>query len=118
MMSLLDCRSIGLPLSLLSVCLIGGCGEDVVDVQSICESIDEPEKCTDPVEETGGDPEEPDDDPPTCSLGNDGHTRKVFQCNGELSASIAFNTFLGNCAKTLGNPGWCDESHSFGEFES
>lgn len=111
-MSLLNCGSIALPLSLSTVYVMGGCAEDDSEIRAICESIDDPDACLEGGGESGEgvDTGNPDDAAPTCSLGKDGHIRKVFQCNGELSASIAFSTFLGNCAKTLGDPGWCNES--------
>lgn len=101
-------------LQVLSVAvLIGGCAEEE-ELTGICEYLVDPSECMQ--DETGetGDYEEP---PSECTLTADGHTRTVYQCAGEFSASISFNTLLGDCAQTLGDPYWCEENHEFGPLE-
>ena len=96
------------------VIVLGGCAEEK-ELEPICDWVDGPGECEDPGGETGGaaEDEEPTD-PAPCTLSADGHTRTVYQCAGGFSASLAFNTLLGDCGQTLGDPGWCDEVHEFG----
>ena len=95
--------------------LLSGCAQEK-ELEEICEWVVNPEECQeDGAGETGGGVE--DDEPtdsPACVVTADGQTRTVYQCAGSFSASLAFNTLLGDCGQTLGDPGWCDEVHEFG----
>lgn len=89
--------------------LLGGCAEEE-ELSDICEWVFDPNECdeVDTSGDTGGGKQEENEYPNPCTVTADGHTRTVYQCNGSFSASISFNTLLGDCAQTLGDPQWCD----------
>ena len=95
------------------VALLGACAEEE-ELAGICVYLVDPSECNHDTggEETGSEPE-----PEPCTLTPDGHTRTVYQCAGEFSVSLSFNTLLGDCAKSLGDPLWCVEDHEFGPQE-
>ncbi len=126
----LDISTITLTITIATTAAAAGCSDDT-EPERICKYVHDPSECRDwstggPVDEAeagafeSGDPEaDPDADPDNhplaaCVLMADGIPRTVIQCNGSLTASIAFETLLGNCANTLGDPGFCDESYDFG----
>ncbi|KIG11540.1 hypothetical protein DB30_03370 [Enhygromyxa salina] len=94
--------------------LLGGCAKEE-ELNPICEFLVDADECKDSLGDTGedGDEQLP---PPPCTLSGDGYPRTVYQCAGEFSASISFNTLLGDCGQTIGDPSWCDEVHEFGPF--
>jgi hypothetical protein len=92
-------------LPLLAV--LGGCANEK-ELTEICDWVKSPDECQ---SETGY---EPEIEYPPCTLSGDGQARTVYQCDGEFSASLSFNTLLGDCAQTLGDASLCTESHTFG----
>jgi hypothetical protein len=52
-----------------------------------------------------------------CAVHVGNGVRTVYQCSGQLTASLEFQTLLGDCAETLGDAEWCRESHHFGVGE-
>lgn len=52
-----------------------------------------------------------------CAVHVGNGVRTLFQCSGQLTASLEFQTLLGDCADTLGDEAWCRESHRFGVGE-
>jgi hypothetical protein len=99
-------------LPLLAV--LGGCAKEK-ELTEICEWVNDPNECA--PADTGETGYEPEPDYPPCTLSGDGQARTVYQCDGEFSASISFKTLLGDCAETLGDASWCNETHSFGVLD-
>jgi hypothetical protein len=99
-------------LPLLAV--LGGCANEN-ELTEICEWVNSPNECS--PAETGETGAEPESDYPPCTLSGDGQARTVYQCDGEFSASISFNTLLGDCTETLGDASWCTETHTFGVLD-
>ncbi|PRQ06556.1 hypothetical protein [Enhygromyxa salina] len=87
--------------------LLGGCAKEE-ELSSICEYLVDPNECKDSIGETGEDEGLP---PPPCTLSGDDYPRTIYQCTGEFTASISFNTLLGDCGQTIGDPSWCEEVH-------
>lgn len=83
------------------------------DLTDICEWVKSPAECDD-TGETGVEPEE---EPPPCTVTNDGHIRTVYQCEGEFTAAISFKTIAGDCAQTLKDDALCTEVHTFGPLD-
>jgi hypothetical protein len=95
--------------------VVSGCANEK-ELTEICEWVKSPDECkvvgTD--DETGG---EPSPDHPPCTLSGDGQARTVYQCDGEFSASLSFNTLLGDCTQSLGDASLCTEFHTFGALD-
>lgn len=68
----------------------------------------------DPLVEDDEDYDAPKLDRDVCLTEPNGHTKTVHQCQGGLSISVEFDTFLGNCAETLGSASLCEELILFG----
>ncbi|MFO7564972.1 MAG: hypothetical protein R6X02_20170 [Enhygromyxa sp.] len=107
--------------------LAAGCSDDSESTKTRCLwKYDKEQECPDEDElgnadEVGdGDGDAPhaeDDDAAShvaCATRNEGVQRAVYQCKGTVTVSMQFNTLIGNCAKTLGNPDFCRETHVFG----
>lgn len=105
----------------LTTALLGlfGCADEA-ELEPLCSWVISKDEC--PGNETGGDDGDNqlggDDDGaeagPLCVAVAKGYERTVHQCDGSLSVAISFNTLLGDCGKTLGNPALCSELHLFG----
>jgi hypothetical protein len=116
----------------LALASLFGCNDDSGEPEFLtCKwKYDKKKECPGPVEQTDevgdgdGDKDERDDGDEhdggdgdraeLCSVDAKGPERTVYQCNGVIAASMSFETLKGNCAKTLGNPELCKESHAFG----
>lgn len=112
-------RIITLPgLLCVAAAVTGGCADDEQALED-CPYVHSPEECKEQGEEGGNDEvgdgdEAAAEDDPRCVTKSDGTQRTVLQCNGRLAATIQFKTLLGDCAKLLGSPKFCEESHEFG----
>lgn len=94
--------------------VLGGCADEK-ELTAICEWVNSPNECPGTGEDETG--EEPESDYPPCTLSGDGQARTVYQCVGEFSATLSFNTAKGDCAQTLGDASECTENHIFGALD-
>jgi hypothetical protein len=101
-------------LPLLAV--LSGCANEK-ELTEICEWVNSPTECQGESTADGETGDEPEPDHPPCTLSGDGQARTVYQCDGEFSAALSFNTLLGDCAETLGDSSWCAETHTFGALD-
>lgn len=101
-------------LPLLAV--LGGCANEK-ELTEICEWVNSPNECDMVDTDDGETGDEPESDYPPCTLSGDGQARTVYQCDGEFSASLSFNTLLGDCAQTFGDASLCTEDHTFGVLD-
>jgi hypothetical protein len=99
-------------LPLLAV--LGGCAKEE-ELTPICEWVESPKECG--PDETGESGDEPEPEHSPCTLSGDDQARTVYQCDGEFSASLSFNTLAGDCAQTLGDASLCTEDHTFGALD-
>lgn len=104
----MQCRAIALS-GILCVVSAVGCGHDERDYEEPCAYVISPEECDEPMDEDGEAQLEP-----SCTYEPDGLLRTVFQCNGQLTATIQFQTLIGDCPQLLGKAQACQQSHQFG----
>lgn len=99
-----------------SLAAIAGCAEEEEGQKEQCIFVHSPKECDSPQAAEGNDGVGDGDAPhePSCAAEPDGIERTVFQCNGRLSATIQFQTLVGDCKKILGNSKACQDSHEFG----
>jgi hypothetical protein len=111
---------------IVALAAIVGCAKEK-ETEGICVWVFDPtEEC--PLNEAGdtgaeeigetGESGDAGPGPLPCITDAKGEPRTIYQCGGEFSASIDFETIKGNCVETLEkNADLCQEQHAFGPDE-